>query len=133
MHDRDESTPAPIPRIDPSLWEKHEGFRETLLLYFTEPGANKTLRDLGALLFDLSLLGAESWPHHSEGETRAELRAAVADLRHLEGFLASVGREHEVSSLSLTDEALSRFAAGEALEVGAIAERIEEELLRWMA
>jgi hypothetical protein len=131
MPDQDESTPAPIPQIDPQRWEKHEGFRETLLLHFTHPKANRTLRDLGDLLFDLSLKAAPSWPHHSEGETRAELRAAVADLRHLEGFLASVGREHVLSSLSPADEALSRFAAGEALEVRAIALQIEEELSRW--
>lgn len=36
MPDRDESTPAFIPRIDPALWEEGEGFRETLLLHFTD-------------------------------------------------------------------------------------------------
>src|SRR6478672_9891806 len=132
MPDRDESTPAAahIPRIDPASWEEGEGFRETLLLHFSDPEANTTLRRLGDLFFNLSLMGAESWPHHPEGETRAELRAALADLRHLEGFLASVGREHEVSSLSSADEALSEFAERQTLALSRIAEEIESAIGR---
>ena len=129
MPDRDESTPtAPIPRIDPASWEKGEGFRETLLFYFTDPEANTALRRLGELLFNLSLAAAPAWPHHPEGETRSELRAALADLRHLEGFLASVGREHVDSSLSPADEALSEFAERQALELSHIADGIEAAL-----
>jgi hypothetical protein len=128
MRDRRESTPAPIPCIDPALWEDGEGFRETLLLHFTEPQANATLRDVGALLFDLALECSRSWPHHPAGATHAELRAALADLRHLEGFLDAVGREHLVSSLDFTATALSQFAARQAREVQRIADRIEEEL-----
>jgi hypothetical protein len=128
MPDRDESTPAPIPRIDPALWEEHEGFRETLLLHYTEPQANETLRRLGRLVFDMSLECAPSWPHHPEGETRVELAAALADLRHLQGFLAAVGREHEISSLSDADDALSLLAGRQAGELGRIAEEIERAL-----
>jgi len=124
---------APIPQIEPATWEEHEGFRETLLLNFTEPKANATLRDLGALLFDLALECASSWPDRPEGTTRAELRAAVADLRHLEGFLASVGEEHVLSSLDFENSALSQFAARQAREVGRIADRIEKELREWAA
>ncbi len=128
MPDRGESTPAPIPRIDPALWEEGEGFRETLLLHFTDPEANETLRRLGKLVFGMSLDSAPSWPHHPEGETRAELRAALADLRHLQGFLTAVGREHEISSLSEADDALSIFAGEQAAELSRIADEIEEEL-----
>jgi hypothetical protein len=130
MHDRPQSTPAPIPRIDPTLWEGGEGFRETLLLHYTDTEANETLRRLGSLLFNQALEGAESWPHYPEGTTRSELRAALADLRHLEGFLAAVGQEHLLSSLAPADEALSRFAEQQAVEVGRVADRIEEELDR---
>lgn len=128
MPDREQSIPAPIPRIDPALWEKGEGFRETLLLHYTDPEANETLRRFGGLLFNQALEGAASWPHHPEGATRSELRAALADLRHLEGFLATVGREHVLSSLNPYDEVLSRFAESQAIEVGRMADRIEEEL-----
>lgn len=131
MPDQDESTLAPIPRIDPALWEKHEGFRETLLLYFTEGKANRTLRDLGALLLDLAIEGSHSWPDRPEGTTRSELGAALADLRHLEGYLSSVGEEHVLSSLSVEDAALSQFAERQAREVATIANRIEDELGQW--
>ena len=56
MPDRDESTlAAPIPRIDPAQWEKHEGLRETLLLHYTDPEANETLRRLGDFFYNASL------------------------------------------------------------------------------
>jgi hypothetical protein len=128
MPDQEQSTPAPIPRIDPEAWEDHEGFRETLLLHYTDPAANTTLRGLGALLFNLSFECAPSWPHHPEGETRSELRAALADLRHLEGFLAAVGREHEVSSLTPEDDALSQFAEQLVEKLSQIADEIEQAL-----
>lgn len=122
------SPPAPIPRIDPEDFEKHEGFRETFLLHFSEPKTNTNLRELGSLLFDLALESSEAWPDPPEGLTRSELRAAVADLRFLEGFLGAVGREHLVSSLDFAATALSQLAARQAREVGRIADRIEEEL-----
>ena len=126
MPDQEQSTPAPIPHIDPAQWEDHEGFRETLLLHYTDPQANVTLRRLGDLFHTLSLECAPSWPHHPEGETRSELRAALADLRHLEGFLSGVGQEHVVSSLTADDDALSRFAARQAQKLSRIAEEIEQ-------
>ncbi len=131
MPDQQESIPAPIPCLDPAAWEEHEGFRETFLLHYTEPEANTTLRHLGSLLFNLALESSGTWPHHPGGVTRSELKAALADLRHLQGFLATVGREHRVSSLTVTDDTLSRFAAEQAKEVGRIADRIEEELGQW--
>jgi hypothetical protein len=128
MPDRRKSTPAPIPLIDPAAFEEHEGFRETLLSRYTEPHANETLRRLGELLFNLSLECAEGWPPRPEGETRAELSAALADLRHLQGFLSAVGREHEISSLSDADDALSIFAGEQAGELARIADEIEAAL-----
>jgi hypothetical protein len=114
--------------MDPTAWEDHEGFRETLLLHFTEPKSNSTLRNLGGLLFDMALECARSWPDQPEGATRAGLQAALADLRHLEGFLTDLGRQHVVSPLADEDEALSRFAARQAIGVGRIADRIEQRL-----
>jgi hypothetical protein len=67
-------------------------------------------------------------PHYLEGETCSELRAALADLRHLEGFLASVGREHEVSSLPLPMRCSRSFAEKQALELSRIAHGIEQAL-----
>ncbi len=70
-----------------------------------------------------------NWPSWTESPTRTELRAALADLRHLQGFLTSVGREHRLSSLSSEDATLSQSAARVAVEVGKLADRIERELV----
>lgn len=121
-----QSIPSPAP--DPPTWEDREGFRETLLLHFTRPGDADAMRHFGAMLYDSALLCASSWPAWPETTTRTELRAAAADLRHLEGFLTSVGQEHKVTSLPSGDARLSRFAAREAREVAKIARRIEEAL-----
>jgi hypothetical protein len=119
---------SPPPSFD---WENREGFRETLLLHFTRPGDADAMRQIGAMLFDCALQSAGEWPESPDSPTRTELRAAAADLRHLEGFLTAVGQEHAVSSLTWLDERLSRFAARQAVEVGRIAHRIEEELAQW--
>jgi len=52
----------------------------------------------------------------------------LADLRHLQGFLAAVGKEHMLSSLAPADEALSQFAERQAAELSRIAGEIEESL-----
>ena len=117
------------PIIDPAVWEDFSVFRETFLMYVTEPKHNAALRTAGEFLFTMVLEQHGSWPSWTESPTRTELRAAVADMRHLEGFLTSVGREHRLSSLSSEDAALSRFAARVAVEVGKLTDRIERELV----
>jgi hypothetical protein len=109
-------------------WERSEGFRETLLFYFTQPGDADVLRRLGVMLYNQALECSGSWPNWAESATRVEVRAAVADLRHLKGFLASVGREHEISSLTPEDASLSQLAAKQALEVDRILEILERGL-----
>lgn len=129
MPDQDQSIPPPPPPpTDPSSWEHQEGFRETFLLWLGDPGMNLVFRSLGNFLYNLFVEQAELWPPVAGSFTRLELRAARADLVHLAGFLGSVGREHEVSSLAPEDVALSQFAARQAREVERIADRIDEEL-----
>src|SRR4051812_43306982 len=82
------------PAIDPAAWEDFAVFRETFLMYLTPPGYAAALRTVGEMLFTMILENYDPWPGWPESSTRTELRAAVADLRHLEGFLQSVGREH---------------------------------------
>jgi hypothetical protein len=60
--------------------------------------------------------------------TATELRAAVADLCHLEGYLDAVGREHEEASLTEPEMALSRLAARQAGELARIADELEQAL-----
>ena len=117
--------------IDPAAWEDFAVFRETFLMYLTPPGYAAAFRTVGEMLSRLDPREAhDPWPGWPKSSTRTEFRAAVADLRHLEGFLGAVGREHAVSSLTRPDERLSRFAARQAAEVAKIAHRIEAELAK---
>lgn len=114
------------PQHTPPPWDEADSFRETLLSCIDDPEDRQALRRVGRLLYHLAV-EATHWPS-PESLTRIDLGAAATDLRHLEGFLAMVGRTAEESSLSVTDEALARFAGKLAARVGALAESIEEEL-----
>jgi len=124
MTDHPVETPRPF--VD---WERGEGFRETLLMYFTGRNDAPALRHVGALLYDLALGASHEWPAWGESQTRAELRAALADLRHLRGFLHAVGQEHELSRLDPPDVVLSQFAAEQARELARIVEELERRLV----
>jgi len=124
-----EEPPAAPPIIDPAAWEDFPVFRETFLMHVTEPVYNAALRKAGEFLFTMLLEHYGNLPAWAESPTRIELRAALGDLRHLEGFLGSVGREHRLSSLSSEDTVLSQSAARVAVDVGKLADRIERELV----
>jgi hypothetical protein len=128
-----ESTSPPVaapPIFDPDSWEDFPVFRETFLMYVTPPGYSSALRQAGEMLYSLLLETPAEWPGWPESATRTELRAAAADLRHLEGFLAAVGTEHTVASLPVEDAFLSKMAAKLAPRLGGIAARIETKLAR---
>jgi hypothetical protein len=120
--------PAIPPLIEPALWEDFPVFRETFLMYFTEPPANSALRIFGRLFHELVLEYYHHWPGWPEGVTATELRAGLADLRHLQGYLAAVGREHEEAALNEPDTALSLLAARLAGELSRVSDEIEQAL-----
>jgi hypothetical protein len=72
----------------------------------------------------------DRWPAWPESSTRMEMRAAVADMRHLQGFLASVGIERRVSSLAPEDHKLSKHAAELARVLNKLANGIERRLAK---
>jgi hypothetical protein len=114
--------------IDPAAWEDFPAFRETFLMYFTPPGYADALRTVGEMLHTMILENYRPWPGWPESSTRTEMRAALADLRHLQGFLGSVGRERELSSLDPEDAYLSNTAARLARQIKHAADGIEREL-----
>ncbi len=121
--------PAAVPpTVDPDAWERFPAFRETFLMYVTPTGYAEAIRTTGEMLYALMLEAPATWPGWAESSTRTEMRAAAADLRHLQGFLASVGRERETSSLDPEDGYLSNVAARLARQIGHAAEGIEREL-----
>ena len=126
--DQHPRAPEVPPLIDPVAWEDFPVLRETFLMYFTEPPANTALRIFGRLFHELVLEYYHHWPSWPEGVTATELRAALADLRHLEGYLAAVGREHQDASLSESDTALSLLSSRLAGELSRVADEIEQAL-----
>jgi hypothetical protein len=93
-------------------------------MWLDEP-LNSTLRAIGRALFDL-LLNTHRWPEWPEGVTATELRAALADLRHVQGYLAGVGREREEApSLGRIENSLAHLAARQAEALGKLGDDIE--------
>jgi len=130
MPELPDSTPPPAvpPAIDPAAWEDFPAFRETFLMYITPPGYAAAIRKAGEMLYSLLLETPAEWPGWEESATRTEMRAAAADLRHLQGFLASVGRKRGLSSLDPEDAYLSNIAAKLSRQIGHAADGIEREL-----
>lgn len=75
-----------IPRITPVQFEEVPTFRETFLVMFTSTGDAAAFRDVGDLLHVLVNEYRQYWPVVGS-YPRPQLRAALADLRHLEGYL----------------------------------------------
>jgi hypothetical protein len=129
--DPDDGAVGP-PVIDPADFENFPAFRESFLLYFSDPWANAALRSLGSLLYDFVLEYWHHWPDQPEGLLRASLRAAVAvaDLRHMQGFLTEWASP-ETAHGSPHEEHLAVFGGGIARDLGVLADRLETELGPW--
>lgn len=126
--DSPEAPPSVPPIIDPNRFEDFPVLRETFMLYVSDPTANAALRRSSELLFDLILNFWGQWPDQPEGMLRAGLRAAVADMRCVQGFLAEL---KEGGYDSAHEEHLAAVGVATAPEIGALADRIEKELGTW--
>jgi hypothetical protein len=119
------------PTIRPEEFEDYPVFRETFLLFLTDPKANAATRSFGLLLHELVLEFWGQWPAHREGMFPAELRAAVADLRHVQGCLQDwTGPACPVDSEY--ERRLSEVGADVARGIGTLATRLEVELDSWL-
>jgi hypothetical protein len=138
-----ESTPPPEapaivapPFLNPESWEHSPCFRETFLAHFPIQEHNAAFRVLGGLVYDMVLEYSGYWPDHPEGWLRTSLRAAVADLRHVQGMLASLGEEvGDGGSTGEQSDAARLFllAGSVAADVGVAADRIEAGASPWSA
>ncbi len=137
MPDQDEPTTAPPvvvspPTIDPAKWEDFPTFRESLLRHCTGPEANAAMRAFGMLLFEMVLEWNNTQPKEPGGYILHDVRAALADLRALEGFLAYIGRETEDLDEDDPEDAdsyqLCELAERMAHRVARIAVEIEKAL-----
>ena len=128
------SPTAAVPAtIDPAAWEDFPVFRESFLMYISEPSFNASLRTAAEHFFTMMLESYERWPSWAESSTRTEMRAAVADMRHLQGFLASIGQERNLSSLDAGDAKLSKHASQVARLLKQVADTIERKLAKGAA
>jgi hypothetical protein len=133
MEDRQQCTPDPNPNtpnhpLTPAGWEESAGFRETFLYHFYQPQDAAALRHLATMLHESSLEMARYGPVTQESATREELRAATADLRHLQGFLAAVARSPQEAALQPADLALAALAGRHAQALAEIAAALEHAL-----
>jgi hypothetical protein len=121
------SDSSATPPQDPPLlpWEDHVAFRSTFLLHFTQPSDREALEHIGRMLYDSALELAGKWPRGKESPTRAELRAAAADLRHAESFIATVAGSRRVASLGVEDERLTYMVDEVWRDVGKTAKMLE--------
>ncbi|HYH44480.1 MAG TPA: hypothetical protein VEG34_02255, partial [Thermoanaerobaculia bacterium] len=107
MADQDQFIPEASPNsaqatphsLTPAGWDESAGFRETFLYHFDDSEDSRALRHLARWFHESCLELARYTPPSGESATREELRAAAADLRHLQGFLAAVARCREASDL----------------------------------
>jgi hypothetical protein len=131
MPDLPDSTPPPLsivpPVIAPEDHEEFPTFRETFLVFFTDPEANATMRAFGKLLLDFTLATWGDWPHPPEGMFRASLRSAVADLRHVQGALLEWTGEN-FGPVTPHEEYLASVGTDVAHALGELADRLEKEL-----
>jgi hypothetical protein len=78
------------------------------------------------MLYEMALETKEG--RSNESDTRADLRAALADLRYLAGYLAMIRLTSETASLPPSDHSLARFAGRIGRRVAALAEAIETRM-----
>lgn len=116
------------PALDPFDWEASPALRETFLLHVTVPEYNAALRTTARFLYEM-VLEYRHWPVLPESHTTNEMRAALGDLRHLQGYFSSVGRERKSSRLTPPDAELARLAARLGLVVARVADEIEAALV----
>jgi hypothetical protein len=131
MPDRPQSTPDPVavpPVVNPADFEDFAVFRETFLSVFTEPEHNRCLREVGNLIFDMALEYRGYWPDEPEGVIRTGLRALVADLRVIQGHLASMADPENASPNTEQEERHLTVAGRIALDVQHAADTLELEL-----
>jgi hypothetical protein len=98
---------------------------------FTDARANAAMRAFGDLQYEMVIETWGQWPNHREGIFPAELRAAVADLRHVQGALASWCGP-AFSNTSEYEIRLAEVGKAMALAVGELADRLETELDSWL-
>jgi hypothetical protein len=129
MRDRSGSIAGPNPPVvSPARFEDFPAFRETFLAVFTDPTYNAALREVGNLIFEMALEYRGQWPDQPEGVLRSELRALMADLRVIQGHLASLADPGNASPNTAEEQSHLAVAGRIAEDVRHAADTLELEL-----
>jgi hypothetical protein len=132
MPDLSDSNPPPLSPAASSTvadWERYEGLRQTFLIHFPLE-TQEAFQHVARFAYDAIL--EKPAEHPLPGPWTAwELVAALAEMRFLEGYLTSVWREKEVSSLPPRVERLCGLAAGVAEGLSEVARVLERGLAEW--
>ncbi|HEX4497033.1 MAG TPA: hypothetical protein VIE43_15280 [Thermoanaerobaculia bacterium] len=124
-------SPPPPPAVSSTVtdWEKYEGLRQTFLIHFPLE-TQEAFQHIARFAYDAIL--EKPAEHPLPGPWTAwELHAALAEIRFLEGYLVSVMREKDVSSLPPRVEKLCALAAGAAAGLQDVSMDLERGLAEW--
>lgn len=106
-------------------------FRETFLLWVTDPALNRALRVLAKALCGMVQEHARHWPALPGSMDYWDLRAVAGDLRHIQGVLDRITREPaepEGEARTADGFALFTLAGTDAAAVAMIADQLERDL-----
>ncbi len=125
-----------VPTVQAKEWQNFAVFRETFLADFDDAEDNRAMRALAKMLYAGMLESFGPLPASPEHEIADQLRAVLADLRHLQGYLgatvlgAEMKREdHEVDEdQAERHEDLCDLGVDLQEKIGALADRLEQEL-----
>jgi hypothetical protein len=112
------------PQFTPPSWNGADSIRETTLICIDDPAYREALRQVGRMIYEMAIETTQC--PGDESITHAELRAALAELRFIEGFFDSMVKSAE--ALPPSDARLARFAGRLARHLGALAALGEGEL-----
>ncbi len=117
----------PLTALQPAHWEAHAVFRETYLHLYPEAHIRDAFRSVGVTLYDNALLHEETYKERGEVPVKSDLRAALRDLRQLQGYIHHLGAEP--GSVDDPEQVQLHLLAVELSEgLGAQAARLEEIL-----
>lgn len=114
--------------LDPD-WEYLSPLRETALSYLPADDLARLAQGFATwVLTEYMEQAAGPFPTFRGSRTKAELRAALCDLRHTARFLSMVAEPGFHSDASPSERRLSRFADGLALRVERLAGEIDRQI-----
>lgn len=109
-------------------WDELAAFRAAFLRHFTQPEDREALERVGHLLYEHALEFSHHWPTDPDSAVVGQLKAAVADLRYVTGYLERVGSERQYSTLDDAEHALCQAASAHALELERIADTLSASI-----